>query len=696
MRGLIAFSLVLVLALACKTAEPLPAAPVARAEAPVEAAPPPAPLPMPQGIDEGAMDTAVDPCTDFYRYACGGWLARTEIPEDKSRWSRGFYEIEQRNEVVLREILDQAATGKAPDMPYAEKLGGFYATCMDEGALEQGDVALRAELKKLGAVRNRKTLSAALARLHAQGISPLFAFDSDQSLRDATRVIGSLDQGGLGLPDREYYVSDDEKMKDIREAYRAHVQRMFELLGEDAKKAAASAGAVLDLETALARASLDRVARRNPANHDHPLDRKALKAKVPSFQWDAYFRALGVPGVQDLNMGHPPFFDEVERLIKTTSPERWRAYLSWNLLRVAVPALPRRFQEERFQFEGKVLSGQKVDLPRWKKCVEYTDELLGEALGQAFVARAFGEESKAATRAIVDEIEQAFERNLDSLAWMDDETRGRAREKIRRVVNKIGYPDRWRSYDALGVDRGAFLGNLLRARAFEKSRDLAKIGKPVDRGEWHMSPPTVNAYYSASLNEIAFPAGILQPPFFNPEATAAVNFGAMGMVVGHEFTHGFDDSGRRFDADGNLKDWWTAASDKAFTERAACVKEQYDEVVAIDDLRFNGALTLGENIADLGGVKLAYAALSKRLEEAGRKDGPKYRFTDAQQFFLGYAQSWCSKYRPELARMRVTTDPHAMPFARVNEPLSNLRAFQEAFSCKEGSKMVRAERCELW
>lgn len=686
------------LASACKTAEP---APTPAPPPPPREQPAPEAKPLPPGLEGAAINEQANPCEDFYEYACGNWVKNTEIPADRPRWSRGFDAIAARNEEVLREILEAASTGKAAEgTPYAQKLGDYYGACMDEAQLEASLPALKAELTKLTAVKSAKELAQVVGTMHARSVFPLFRLGSNNDLKDASQMIGELDQGGLGLPDRDYYLKDDEKSKGLRTAYQEHLKNIFVLLGETPEQAAKSAASVVELETALAKASLSRVERREPKNLYHRLERKGVKTEVPGFPWDVYFTAAGAKDLQALNVTHPPFFKEVERLVKSVKPAAWKPYLTWHYVASVIPTLPTSFQEERFRFTSQNLTGAKADVPRWKKCVRFTNGALGEALAQPFITKTFGVEGKTTTQQMVVEIEKAFERNLDTLAWMDAPTREQALVKARKIVNKIGYPDKWRNYDALKVERGSFLGSWVNASAFEQARQLAKIGKPVDKDEWLMSPPTVNAYYNPPFNEIVFPAGILQPPFFNREATAAVNFGAMGMVVGHEITHGFDDEGRQYDAEGNLRDWWTPGSDKAFRERVSCVKEQYDGYTAIDELKVNGALTLGENVADLGGLKLAHAAmdawLAKDAEAAKQVEG--YRYTPSQQFFLGYAQSWCSKYRDAFSRQMAVVDPHSPPYWRVNGPVVNLPQFQKAFQCQEGAKMVRpaAQRCEVW
>ena len=652
---------------------------------------------MPAGLDAAALDTSVNPCDDFYRFACGGWMKATPIPPDRSRWGRGFNVVQERNEQILKEILEATAEGKPPPgTPYARQLADFYATCMDEPKLEEALPELRTALRRLDRAATSAQLAAELARLHAIGVNALFRYASTQDARDATQTIGEVDQGGLGLPDREYYLSDAPRMKEIREAYRAHVARMFGLLGDGADLASRKADQVLELETRLARASLDRVSRRDPYKVYHRTDPRSLSRAATGFDWARYLAAAGTPGVEALNVVHPPFATEVGQVVRRVPRAQLRTYLAWRLVSAEVVALPRAFSEESFAFQSRYLSGAKEDLPRWKKCVAATDEALGEALGVPFIQRTFGADGKQVTQSMVQQIEQAFDANLDGLSWMDAPTRAKAREKARAVFDKIGYPDRWKTYDGLVTDRGSFLGNRMRSAAYETARDLRRIGKPVDRALWRMTPPTVNAYYRSELNEIVFPAGILQPPYFNKEATDAVNFGAIGMVVGHELTHGFDDHGRQFDARGNLTDWWTPESATAFVERASCVRRQFDAYVAVDEVHVNGALTLGENVADLGGLKLAFAAMQAYAREHPERAAPASRFTPEQQFFLGAAQAWCTNIRPEEARRRAAVDSHSPAQFRVDGPLSNLPQFQQAFSCTSRDRMVAQDRCEVW
>jgi len=567
---------------------------------------------------------------------------------------------------------------------------------MDEAKVEKGLPEVKARLARLDRLSGGKALATEVARLQLSGASTFFEYASISDAKQSTEVIGAVRQGGLGLPDRDYYVSDTPKMKEIREAYRAYVARMFELLGDAPKAAAGKADQVMELETRLARASLDRVASRDPIKTYHRMTRSDLKALGTGFDWDRYFAEVGTPTVDALDVKHPPYATEVSDVARGTLPKQLGTYLAWTFLRAQVLALPKRFQDATFAFQSKALTGAKEDLPRWKKCVAATDAALGEALAVPFVQRTFGEDGKRLTKAMATEIVQAFEANLDGLAWMDAATKDRARYKVKKLYEKIGYPDRWRSYDQLVTDRKSFLGNLTRASAFETARDLRKIGKPLDRSEWRMTPPTVNAYYSASLNEMVFPAGILQPPMYSRQATDAVNFGAIGMVIGHELTHGFDDRGRLFDGDGNLTDWWSPDAGKAFVERASCVKTQYDGYVSVEEVHLNGALTLSENVADLGGLKIAFAAMQAWAKEHPDRVVRDARFTPEQQFFLGAGQAWCRNIRPEELRRRATVDPHSPARFRINGPFSNMPQFQAAFGCKEAAPMIRQTRCEVW
>ncbi|HEX2572187.1 MAG TPA: M13 family metallopeptidase [Polyangia bacterium] len=654
------------------------------------------------GVDEGNLDRSVNPCDDFYHFACGGWEKTHEIPPDRARWG-SFTQIDERNLSLLRQILEADAAGKGdPQDAYRDKLGDFWAACMDEGKIEAGAAQdLKAELGALERVKDAPSLARAAAHLQLAypGNGPLFGFSSEQDFKDATQVIAGFDQGGLGLPDRDYYLKDDGKFPGIRKAYQEHMVKMFGLAGETPEQAARSAEAVLRIERALAEASLSRVDRRDPNKIYHRLNLVGLESTAPRFPWKEFLREAKHPEVKDINVAVPAFFTALNQLVAKEKMDAWRAYLRWNAIRGAAPYLSRAFVDENFRFYGQTLNGLQELSPRWKRCINAADRALGEALSQPFVRATFGAEGKKTTQEMVLAIEAAMKENLDQLSWMDAATRMAALEKLHEITNKIGYPDKWRNYDALLIDRASYFQNVLRATEFESQRDLNKIGKPLDKTEWGYPPTTVNASYYPSLNQMTFPAGILQPPFFGRAAWLAVNYGAIGMVMGHELTHGFDDEGRQFDAKGNLRDWWSPEVGKRFDERAACVVKQYDGYVAVDDLHVNGKLTLGENIADLGGLKLAWRAFQMAQKAAVPNDKAKVGaggFTPEQLFFLGTAQAWCSKTRPENVRVRVVTDPHSPPEYRVNGPISNLPEFGTAFQCRPGSRMMRADRCEVW
>ena len=663
--------------------------------------PPGAPAAPATGIDVSLVDRAANPCDSFYQYACGRWLASAAIPPDKPMWNRSFLELRDRALYLLRDIAEADAAGKRdPADRYPEKVGDYWAACMDEEGIERrGADELRAAWAGLDVVQDAPTLARALASLHRQGVFPVFSIRSEPDARDARQVIGAVVQGGLGLPDRDYYLKQDPKAVELQQRYRAHVATMLRLAGVPSGAAAAQADAIYALERSMAEVQWSRAELRNPELRYNRIDLAGLERAVPGFPWPAYLAALGHGELTDFSTTTPRYLGRLQELLQTTPPSTWRAYLAWHLLAemATARALPRNLSDERFAFQSRSFTGIERQEARWKHCALATDAALGEALGQAYVRRHFGEEAKAKTRQLVSDVEGAMGRDLDSLAWMDPATRARAHDKLSRIANKVGYPDAWRNYDALRVERGSFFRSLLAANAFEVNRQLEQIGKPLDRGEWRMSPPSVNAYYRPSLNEIVFPAGILQAPFFTRGAPDAVNYGAIGMVVGHELTHGFDDQGRKYDGLGDLSDWWSPGVGQEFERRAACVVRQYQGYVAVDDLRLDGKLTLGENIADLGGLKLAYAAY--RASRAGKPPEPPVAgFTPEQAFFLGHAQAWCTAIRPEYARLRVVTDPHSPARWRVDGPLSNLLEFRRAFACPDGSPMARvgSDRCEVW
>ncbi len=647
-------------------------------------------------IDLSSRDTTCAPCRDFFGYANGGWVARTPIPASYSDYG-SFRELSDKNQEALHELLEAAARRLAdPTDGNRWKLGAYYGTCMDSlGADAAGVRPIEPDLERIVAIRTHAGLTLEVARLHAQGVGALFRFASAQDAKHSEEVIAVAGQGGLGLPDRDYYTREDSTSRALRGEYVAHIARTFVLLGRPAARARGEAERVMAIETALARASMTNVQRRDPKATYHRMPVADLRALAPKFGWDAYLRQAGLAGIADLNVAQPDFFKAMNGLFGGVPLGDWKSYLRWKLLDDAAPLLSRAFVDEDFEFDRR-LSGAQELLPRWKRCLRATDEALGEALGQAYVARYFPPEARVRALEMVHNLESALGERLSALAWMGDSTRAQAMAKLQAFEEKIGYPNQWRDYSRLDVERGPFPQNRAGARAFEVARQLAKIGRPVDRAEWNMTPPTVNAYYSSSLNTINFPAGILQPPFFDPNADDAVNYGGIGAVIGHEMTHGFDDRGRQFDGKGNLRDWWTADDEAQYKARAARVVDQFNGYVAVDTLHVNGKLTLGENIADLGGLAVAYAAFEKSL--AGKPRTLMHGFTPEQRFFLSWAQVWREVMRPEFARTLVQTNPHSPGVWRVNGPLSNLPEFAAAWGCRPGDPMVRPDslRARIW
>jgi endothelin-converting enzyme/putative endopeptidase len=641
------------------------------------------------GVEPTSLDRTVNACTDFYQFACGGWMAANPMPPDQQRWGR-FAEIQQRNFSVLRRILERAPAGSDE-----RRAADYYAACMDEGAIEARALEpLEADLARIVSLARLEDLPAVLAHLHRIGVNAFFLFGSQTDRREATEQIARVDQGGLGLPDRDYYLKTDVRSIELRQKYQDHVQRLFELAGGDRARTAVEARAVFALETRLAEASLDRTVRRDPAATDHVMSIAEWRALTPAFDWPAYLSAAGAPEFENLNVAVPDFLKAMNALIASTPIDELKAYLRWQLLNASADMLPKAFADADFDFFSRTLGGQEQPLPRWQRCVTQTDARLGEALGKAFVEEAFGEEAKADTLAMVKAIRSAMEQDIDAAPWMSDETKRAAKMKLDTVVDRIGYPERWRDYSSVRVDRADALGNRQRATAFERQRTLDKIGTPVDRTEWSMTPPTVNAYYSADRNTINFPAGILQPPFYQAGRDAAVNYGGTGAVVGHELTHGFDDQGRKFDERGNLRNWWTEADAKAYESRSSCFVNQYGQYVVAGDTNLNGRLTLGENTADNGGVRLALMAY---LAGPARTAPPRLDgFTPEQRFFIGFAQIWCENRRPEFERLRAATDPHSSGRYRVNGTVSNMPEFQKAFACASDAPMVRENQCRVW
>jgi endothelin-converting enzyme/putative endopeptidase len=648
----------------------------------------------PAGFDPMWIDRAINPCDDFYQYACGNWVKKNPIPSDESRWGR-FNELNERNQAILREILDKAARPASGRSPNEQKIGDYYASCMDEGTIEkQGLAPIRGELDRIAALTAKSQLAAAVARLHRAGTPSLFPFYAAADFKNSKVNIANINQGGLSLPDRDYYLKDDARSAELRKRFVEHVERMFALAGDSAETAAHKARVVMDLETALARGSLDRVSRRDPNRVYHKMTVAELEKLAPSFGWRAYFKAVGAPAFDSLNVAVPEFIKTLEERLAAAGLDDWKTYLAWHVLHDAAPLLPSKFVYENFAFFGRTLTGAKELRPRWKRCAEFTDQQIGEALGQIYVERTFGAEGKKRMLELVHALERALARDIETLEWMTPATRKRALEKLKAIQNKIGYPDKWIDYTKLAIVRGDAVGNAARASAFERNRNLERIGRPVDPTEWRMTPPTVNAYYSPLENNINFPAGILQPPFFDRNLDDAVNFGGIGAVIGHQMTHGFDDSGRKFAADGNLSDWWTDEDAKEFERRASCFIEQYSQYEAAPGVKLNGKLTLGENAADNGGLRIAYMALMETLEGKPRRliDG----FSPEQRLFLGWGQVWCQNMTEEAARLRAATDPHSPGRWRVNGVVVNMPEFRQAFGCKVGQPMAPEKVCRVW
>ena len=657
-----------------------------------------APLDSEHGINTANLDRSCAPCKDFNQFANGGWEAKNPIPAAYPAWGVGN-EVNERNREVLHQILEDVSKNTmAVHGSSEQKVGDYYGTCMDTAKIDsEGLKPLQPEFDRIQKVADISSLEAEIAHLQSIGVGAFFGVDSTQDFKDSTQVTGEVDQAGLGMPDRDYYTRDDPKSKEQRAEYQKHVTKMFELMGDPAATAATEAQTVMDLETQLAKASQTVVERREPKNVYHRMPQAGLKTLAPSFPWEEYFTAVGLARKGDVNVTAPDFFKAMGQMISAQPISNWKIYLRWHLINEAARSMSTPFVDEDFHFKREVLTGAKEILPRWKRCVSYTDGALGEVLGQVYVKKAFPPEAKTRALAMVKNLESALADDIKTLPWMSEATRQQALIKLRAITNKIGYPDKWRDYSALDIQRGPYVENVFRAATFEFHRDLNKVGKPVDRNEWGMTPPTVNAYYNPQLNEIVFPAGILQPPFFDFQADDALNYGAMGSIIGHEMTHGFDDEGSQFDGQGNLKNWWTPEDQKNFDARGACIAKQFDGFAVEDKLHENGKLVEGESIADLGGLAIAYAAYQKSLEGKPRPkdmDG----FTPEQRFFLGYAHGWAENLRPEYARMLTNVDPHPLPKFRVNAPLSNLPAFAKAFGCKWSDPMVRPpiQRCGIW
>ena len=650
-----------------------------------------------RGFDIASIDRSVSACQDFNQFANGGWVAKNPIPPAYSSWGR-FQQLSDHNQEVLHQILEGLVARKNLKAGTNEqKLADFYESCMDEPAIEKaGYTPLQPELDRIAAIKDLNGLEAEIATFHTHRIPAVFGFGAAQDFKDSKSVIAQVGQGGLGLPDRDYYTSDDDKSKRTRDEYVHHIARTFQLLGDDPDRAAAEANTVMNIETKLAENSMTRVQRRSPEANYHPMNKAQLIQLTPDFDWGAYFRNINMPETDKVNVGQPDFMKAADKLLTSIPVDDWKSYLRWHLVNAASPTLSSKFVEENFDFNGKYMNGVQEMQPRWKRCVGATDRALGEALGQIYVQKTFTPQARARAQEMVKNLIAALHDDLSTLSWMSDATRQRAIAKLDAFIRKIGYPDKWRSYEAVQINRGPYYNNLVNASSFEVRRNLGKIGKPVDKTEWGMTPPTVNAYYNSTINEIVFPAGILQPPFYDPAADDAFNYGGIGAVIGHEMTHGFDDQGAKFDADGNLAMWWTQDDFKKFNARTDCVVKQFDSFEVEPGLHEIGKLVVGESVADLGGLTVAYKAYEKSLQ--GKPRQTIAGFTPEQRFFLGWAQVWAGSIRPEAARNLVRTNPHPLDRFRVNAPLANLPQFAEAFQCKVGDPMVRPpeERCQIW
>jgi predicted metalloendopeptidase len=696
-----ALLLSLALALSSGCASSGPAKPVAPARpSQKSAAPTTAPATAAPSLGDAALfapanlDPTVSPCVDFYRYANGGWQAKHPRPAVYPEWGR-FEELAERNSKQLRSVLEAAARSSAAPGSVEQKIGDFYATCMDEAAIErQGIDPLRPELGRIDAIADLPSLLEEVARLHGEGVGALFEVGASQDLKNSSEMILDVLQGGLGLPDRDYYLKDDEATKKIRDEYGKHVARILELSGEPPQQAAGEAAQILAIETRLARASQTRAERRDVPSNYHRLTLGEMDALTPHFSWERYFKAIGAP-VAGANVRVPAFLRAMDAELAARPAPEWRAYLRWRFLDGLSASLSATFVAEQFHFKGTVLQGVQENLPRWQRCVQDTDIQLGEALGQAYVEKYFPPTAKQRALEMVDNLTAALREDLATLPWMGEATRAEAQKKLAAFARKIGYPDKWIDYSPLTIQRGSYVENTRAGVRFAFQRDIARIGRPVDRALWDLSPPTVNAYYQPSMNEVVFPAGILQPPFFDPAADDAWNYGAIGAAIGHEMTHGFDDQGSQFDAQGNLRNWWSPADLASFKRRAECVTRHYSGF-AVDGTPVNGPLVVGESIADLGGVKIAYAAYQKSL--AGKPRQVLGGFTPEQRFFLGFAEIWAANTAPERERLQLATDPHPLGRFRVDGVVADLPEFARAFACKPADPLARPEgqRCQVW
>jgi predicted metalloendopeptidase len=649
-------------------------------------------------IDQSNFDKSVKPSDDFFNYANGGWIKRTQIPPDQTRWG-SFNMLIERNNDALHEIAEAAAKTKSTDQT-TQKVGDFYASGMDEKTIEAMKTKpLQDELAKIDNIKDRQDVLKEIAHLHMNGVTAFFGFSSSQDDKDSTREIANAVQGGLGMPDRDYYTKTDDASKKLQAAYVAHVTKMLTMLGENQTKATDDAKKIMALETSLAQASRTQVELRDPQKNYNKMSPNDFQKLTPDWKWSDYFNEIGLTNPGDIDVHQPDFFKAMNTAFTSTSIDDWKTYLRWHLINATASALSKDFVNEDFNFNEKTLRGTEEIKPRWKRVIESEDGEIGEALGKLYVEKYFPPQAKARALELINNLKEALADRIKTLDWMDEPTKKKALEKLAAFQVKIGYPEKWRDYSTLMIDRGPFVLNELRSENFEAKRELNKIGKPVDRTEWGLTPPTVNAYYNPKMNEIVFPAGILQPPFFWPNADDAVNYGGIGCVIGHEMTHGFDDQGRQYDKVGNLTDWWTPQSAEEFKKRAQAIIDQYNEYEPLPGQHVNGQLTQGENIADVGGVKLAYAALQKALDKHPEERNKKIDgFTPEQRFFLSFAGIWRSKIREEEQKLRLNVDPHSPGHFRVNGPLSDLPEFAKAFNVPDNAPMVRAadKRVNIW
>lgn len=647
------------------------------------------------GFDTGRLDRTAEACGDFFQFANGTWLKNTQIPASEARWGT-FNMLGDSNNALLKGVLETAAKTKAAAGSDTQLIGDFYTSCMDEASIEKAGLApLRPYLAEIDSVKTSADLVKLIAKMHNASLPAIFSFGAGPDLKDSNAVMINAGQGGTSLPNRDYYTKDDGKFPETRAKFVEYMTNMFKLLGDSPEAASAHAAKVMEMQTRLAKVSLSPVDLRNPDNRYNKISMTAAQEVTPNLSWTTYMAARGVSPEKDINLAQPAFFKEVDLMLSSVPVEDWKVYFRWMAINAAAPALPKAFADESFNFFGKYLSGQKERQPRWKTCTQAVDGALGEALGMEFARIAFKPAAKARMNAMIDNLMAAMKVRIDGLKWMSPETKKQAQAKLSTFKRKIGYPDVLRGYKGLTIDRKSYAGNIFRANQFQTTRNFKDLGKPRDKTRMGMTPPTVNASYNSGNNDITFPAGILQPPFFNFEADDAINYGAIGGVIGHEITHGFDDSGSRFDADGNLKMWWTDADRAQFEERANCVVKQFNEFEVQPGLFINGKLTLGENIGDFAGLTVSYHAFMKSLEGKPRPaniDG----FTPEQRFFLGWAQVWAGKYSPEAERQQVAGNPHSLPRWRVNGPMSNMPEFAQAFGCKVGDKMIREKVCEIW